>query len=167
MPRAGFLLVSVGILLTAVAVAGCQSAGRMTGRGTLGDNGLDGEASLTGLVGSSGAQLGPTVTLNTSLSMSVLAGPEIHRAFGDWGVRGGLAAGAHLFGEGTGSEVRVSAGLVRLLGDGYGVGVELLGVARPIKNRELDWFAGAGISFELGGCWRARTDHAPLARTCR
>lgn len=167
MPSVGFCASIVAILLVALLGFGCQSGGRLTGRGTFGDNGLDGEAAVTGLVGSSGAQIGPTVALNTSLALSVLAGPEVHRAFGLWGVRAGVAAGAHLFGEGTGSELRATAGVVHVLGDGYAVGLELLGVARPIRNRDLDWFAGAGVSFELGGCWRPATEHAPQARTCR
>ena len=117
------------------------------------------------LVAAYGLYLGPTVAVNTNLSVAVLGGAELHRAMGPWGVRGGLAAGAHLVGEGYGAELRATVGAVRIVGEGRAVGLELLGAARPIENRVVDWFAGVAATFELGGCWRG--PGAMGARRCR
>lgn len=161
MRAVGFLL---GVL---VLLVGCQPAARVAARGTFGANGLDGEGAATGLLGNAGLHMGATVALNTSLALSAAVGPEIHRAVGAYGVRGGIMAGAHFLGEGTGAEVRSTFGVSRIVGDGYAAGVELLGVARPIHNQDVDWFAGIGITFEMGGCYRPAVRHPQHVRTCR
>ena len=158
---------SLGVLVLLTLTVGCQPAARVAVRGTFGANGLDGEGAATGLLGNAGLHMGGTVALNTSLALSAVVGPEIHRAIGDYGIRGGIAAGAHFLGEGTGAEVRTTFGVSRIVGDGYAAGLELLAVARPIHNQDVDWFAGIGATFELGGCYRPAQRHPLHVRTCR